>query len=455
VSQTIRILNEIWAALHGPQALLDHVKEQGRGSLPSAFAVSDFATASIASAGLALAEFSMLRGAPAHDVTVDRRLSSLWFAKSIRPIGWSLPPQWDPIAGNYQTKDGFIRLHTNAAHHRAACLRVLHCAEDSKSVVSAVASWNADVLQEAIVANGGVAAKMLRDIEWAEHPQSKAVAAEPLVSWRRKTGKALRDFGYDGRPLEGLRVLDLTRILAGPVATRFLAAYGADVLRIDPPNWDEPAVLPEVTAGKRRARLDLTQRQDRQTFTQLLADADVIVHGYRADALDKLGFGETARHAINPNLIDIALNAYGWTGPWANRRGFDTVVQMSTGLAHTQMQYAHASTPQQLPVQALDYATGHMMAAAVIRALSEAQKANCAHIRFSLARTAGLLARFPSSNAEGLAPENDHDLQVEIEDSYWGQARRLKPPLNIQGIKFGFSCPAGLLGSDAATFARS
>lgn len=455
MSQTIRILNEIWAALRGPHALLDHVKEEGRGSLPSVFAVTDFATASIASAGLALAEFSMLRGGPIPDVTVDRRLSSLWFAKSIRPIGWSLPPQWDPIAGNYQTKDGFIRLHTNAAHHRAACLRVLDCAEDSKSVASAVASWTAEVLQETIVANGGVAAKMLSDIEWAQHPQSKALAAEPLVSWRSKTGRALRNFGHIGRPLEGLRVLDLTRILAGPVATRFLAAYGAEVLRIDPPTWDEPGVLPEVTPGKRRARLDLTQTQDRKIFTQLLADADVIVHGYRADALDKLGFGETARHSINPNLIDVALDAYGWTGPWANRRGFDTIVQMSTGLAHSQMQYAHASTPQQLPVQALDFATGHMMAAAVIRALSESQQTNCAQIRLSLARTAALLARFASTDAEEHAPENADDLQVEIEHSFWGPARRFKPPLNVHGIEFRFLRPAGLLGSDAATFASS
>ena len=455
MSQTINILSEIWASLLGPTNLLNHVKEEGRGSLPSAFAITDFAAASVASAGLALAEFSALSGAPMADVMVDRRLSSFWFAKSIRPIGWSLPPQWDPIAGNYQAQDGFIRLHTNAAHHRAACLRVLGCDENAKSVSEAVISWEADALQEAIIANGGVAAKMQSAADWAKHPQGKAVAAEPLVSWRTMAGDQLRDFGCSNRPLEGLRVLDLTRILAGPVATRFLAAYGADVLRIDPPNWDEPAVLPEVTPGKSRAHLDLTQSNDRKIFTKLLVEADVIVHGFRSDALEKLGFGELVRQTINPNLIDVMLNAYGWTGPWANRRGFDTIVQMSAGLAHAEMQNADTSVPKQLPVQALDYGTGHMMAAAVIRALSEARRGARSHIRFSLARTAAFLAEYPTNDDEIVTPENDHDLQSVIEETYWGKALRLKPPLNIQGFEFGFTRPAGLLGSDTAAFSYS
>jgi crotonobetainyl-CoA:carnitine CoA-transferase CaiB-like acyl-CoA transferase len=181
----------------------------------------------------------------------------------------------------------------------------------------------------------------------------------------------------------------------------------------------------------------------------------VIVHGYRADALENLGFGEAVRQTINTNLIDVALNAYGWTGPWANRRGFDTIVQMNAGLAHAEMQNANTATPQQLPVQALDYGTGHMMAAAVIRALSEARLGVRSHIRFSLARTAALLSKYPQTDDEIMTPENDHDQQVEIEDTYWGQARRLKPPLNIQGVEFGYTRPAGLLGSHIAAFSKS
>ncbi|MEN9707750.1 MAG: hypothetical protein RIQ68_158 [Pseudomonadota bacterium] len=452
MSQTRNILKNIWSALRGPVPFLDHVAETGQGGLTSAFAVTDFATASLASAGLALAELSAAQGLAIPEVSVDRRLSSFWFAKSIRPIGWTLPPQWDPIAGNYATKDGFIRLHTNAAHHRAACLRVLGCAGDAGSVSKAVLSCCAEEVQEAVVAEGGVAAKMLARDEWALHPQGDAVTREPLAHWETQSGFPMRAFGRPERPLEGLRVLDLTRILAGPIATRFLAAYGADVLRIDPPEWDEPAVLPEVTPGKRRARLDLTRDPDRDAFTRLLADADVIVHGYRAGALEKLGFGAAARQRINPDLIDVTLNAYGWTGPWASRRGFDTIVQMSTGLAQAEMLRAQAPLPQQLPVQALDYGTGHMMAAAVIRALTEAQLGRRSRIRFSLARTAGLLADYPATAGGALARECEEDLQPSTEATTWGPARRLKAPLEVKGIPFSFSRPAGLLGSDQASF---
>ena len=452
MSQTLKILEKIWSALGGPVAFLDQVRETGQGTLPSAFALTDFAAASVASAGLALAEFSAIRGAATSAVIVDRRLSSFWFAKSIRPIGWTVPPQWDPIAGNYAAKDGFIRLHTNAVHHRAAVLRILDCMADAKSVANSVRSWEAEVLQEAIVAEGGVAAKMLTQDEWSLHQQGQAVGQEPLVHWEMRHRTPLRAFGRADRPLEGLRVLDLTRILAGPVATRFLAAYGADVLRIDPPDWEEPAVLPEVTPGKRRARLDLTRDNDRNIFRRLLSEADVIVHGYRADALERLGFGLAARQNINPDLIDVALNAYGWTGPWSVRRGFDTIVQMSSGLAQAEMQHANVHSPQQLAVQALDYGTGHMMAAAVIRALCEAQHGTRSTVRFSLARTAHLLAQCPATKDETLLPEQDHDLQAGVEDTHWGPARRLKPPVDIGSIPFHFSRPAGLLGSDEPKF---
>lgn len=148
------------------------------------------------------------------------------------------------------------------------------------------------------------------------------MAAEPLVWHEEFPGSSLPDWPLDReRPLAGIRVLDLTRVLAGPIATRFLAGFGAEVLRIDPPDWNEPGVVPEVTLGKRCARLDLQQTADRERFRRLLASADVLVHGYRADALERLGFGADVRRALNPGLVDVSLNAYGWSGPWQTRRG--------------------------------------------------------------------------------------------------------------------------------------
>lgn len=455
MTMTRAMLADIWGALRGPERLAAHVVEQGQGAMASAFAVSDFAAATTGAAALALTEFIEARSDKLPAAQVDRRLASMWFAKSIRPVGWSLKDPWDPIAGNYAARDGWIRLHTNAPHHRAAALSVLGVAADRDAVAQAVSRWYAQALEDAVVSAKGCAGVMRSLEEWRAHPQGGALASEPLVAWHDNGSRKLRDFGHAGRPLAGLRVLDLTRVLAGPVATRFLAGYGADVLRIDPPFWDEPAVLPEVTPGKTRARLDLREDKDRAIFARLLGEADVLVHGYRSDALERLGFGADMRAQLAPGLIDVALDAYGWTGPWAHRRGFDTVVQMSTGLAEREMRQRRSDKPEQLPVQALDYGAGHIVAAAVLRALTEqARDGQGRAARLSLARSAAFLAEYETSGDAPLADEQADDLGDATEATYWGPARRLKPPVRVETCDMHWERSAGLLGDGAPAFSR-
>jgi crotonobetainyl-CoA:carnitine CoA-transferase CaiB-like acyl-CoA transferase len=200
----------------------------------------------------------------------------MWFGMTVRPQDWTLPPLWDPVAGDYATADGWIRLHTNAPNHRAIALDVLGAPFEKAAVAAAVARWNADALETAIVERGGAAATMRSIDAWRAHPQGAAVAREPLVSLERHASDTPAAWNVaPERPLDGIRVLDLTRVLAGPVATRFLAGYGADVLRIDPLDWDEASLAPEVTLGKRCARLDLRTRAGVATFEALLAQADV------------------------------------------------------------------------------------------------------------------------------------------------------------------------------------
>ena len=442
-------LRDIWSGLGGQGEYCDRLHVTGEGALSSAFAVTDFAAACVGSAALALAEWTH-----APNVSIDRRLALFWFAKSIRPMGWNLPPQWDPIAGNYRALDGWVRLHTNTAAHRDACLRVLGCGANPDDVTARVGTWKAYDLQEAVVAAGGVAAQMLQRHEWLEHPQGQAVTSEPLIHRRLIDGPPIRTIGSANRPLAGLRVLDLTRILAGPIATRFLAGLGADVLRIDPPGWDEPAVLPEVTPGKTRARLDLRDPDQLRIFQSLLQQADVLVHGLRADALERLGLGNKDRQKLNPHLIDVALNAYGWTGPWAHRRGFDTIVQMSTGLAAAERDGTGASSPQNLPVQALDYGTGHMMAACVLRALTQARvDGRRTQARFSLARTAALLSNYSGVPQPPLKPQDETDLSARVETTHWGHAKRLRAPFKVGDVDFHWSRMAGPLGDGAPAFA--
>ena len=447
------MLSRLWGAVGGAPGLTEHVEMSGQGALPSVFAVSDFAWAATATAGLALAEWSGTRSGRIPGVSVDRRLASLWFGFSIAPQGWELPSVWDAVAGDYRAADGWIRLHTNAAHHRAAALSVLRTDPDRAAVAKAVASWRADELESAIVARGGCAAAMLSRAQWAEHPQGRSVLAEPLMRMEAGAGAPAFAAEFDAsRPLAGIRVLDLTRVLAGPVATRLLAGFGADVLRIDPPGWDEGAVIPEVTVGKRCARLDLKRKTDRERFAELLAAADVLVHGYRSDALEALGLGADMRTAIRPGLIDVSLDAYGWTGPWATRRGFDSLVQMSSGIAEAGMARAGSGKPAPLPVQALDYGAGHLLAAAALRGLTvRHSNARGSRWRTSLARVGGFLNGYPQgADAGGIGGPEGADYSNVVEPTAWGPALRLRPPLWLDDAVMRWDRPAGELGTSPA-----
>ncbi|ROM52620.1 acyl-CoA transferase [Pseudomonas poae] len=441
------LLTPIQAALDLPSTPLTRTSA---GALPSTFAVTELAAASIGAAGQAVAQLIRQQTGRSPGVTVDLRLASFWFSSSIRPVGWQTPPLWDPVAGDYASADGWIRLHTNAPHHRAAAERILGKVADRTDMAGKVAAWTAAELEQAIVDEGGCAAQMRTWQAWQTHPQGLAVNAEELV--QRQTFDTLSNkpwLGSVARPLAGIKVLDLTRVLAGPAASRFLAGLGADVLRIDSPNWNEPGVVPEMTLGKRCARLDLKSPEGRQIFESLLKDADILLHGYRADALEQLGYSTEERQRIAPGLIDARLNAYGWSGPWRNRRGFDSLVQMSCGIADAGMAWQHADRPVPLPLQALDHATGYLMAASAIQALSERlNTGRGGSARLSLARTAKLLVdagQVPEQPA--LRAEAPDDQGVVVEQTAWGQAHRLLAPLTISGTPLQWDLPAGELGS--------
>lgn len=453
-AQSRAMLAEIWRGLGGDPALTDRAGVEGGRELPSVFAVTDLAVASIGAAAIAVAELIGARHGRIPSVSVDRRLAAMWFGWSLSPIGWNRPPVWDALAGDYRTADGWIRLHTNNPHHRTAALAALGVVPERAAVASAVAKWRGDELEQAVAANRGCAAAMRTNAAWLDHPQGRAVNSEPLI-YHETT-----DLGPSpiweiprARPLAGVRVLDLTRILAGPVATRFLAGFGAQVLRIDPPDWQEPSLVAEVTPGKRCARLDLKRDDDRAIFERLVGVADIMIHGYRPGALAALGYDSAALRRLWPGIVEVTLDAYGWSGPWRTRRGFDSLVQMSSGIADAGMRLTGADHPVSLPVQALDHATGYLMAAAAIRGLTRRlADATGSTTRTSLARTAAMLVAYPRRTDEPapLAPETPADFAPDEEITPWGRARRLRPPVEVEGAPLSWTIPAGKLGSSSS-----
>jgi len=453
-----------------PAGAAQRLQLTGAGSTPSWFAVSDFAQAAI---GTAVAEVQALRRLCWNvrgTACVDRVLASQWCMHSVYPIGWDRPATWDEFAGDYPCADGWIRLHTNAPHHRRAALNVLHNPASKSAALDAVSHWSGVALESAVVAAGGAAAFMMSRNDWLLHSQGRAVNAEPVVAWREKmlppVGHRQIKLSTPSRPLQGVRVLDMTRVLAGPVCTRFLASLGADVLRIDPPDWNEDGNALEMTIGKRCAGLDLNRQHDRDLFESLVEACDVLVHGYRGDALSKLGYDDASIAALNPGCIDVALNAYGWSGAWANRRGFDSLVQMSTGIAEFGQNASRSCAPVPLPFQALDHVTGYLMAATVVQAVSQRVSSGRAYAaRLSLARQAQLLWDIggPAVNAATISTLNNHQLsndsEADIGDSHmaagiektpWGSLQRLRHPFAIEGVEIRYEHPVSKLRTSVA-----
>lgn len=387
-------LKELWELGGLEPEALRHVRLTGRDPvLPSSFCVGAAAQASIAAAGLAAAELWRLRSGRAQEVAVDMRHAASEFRseRHLRVNGAPAPDPWDKIAGAYRCGDGrWVRLHTNFPHHRDGVLRLLGCDYDKEAVAAALLRWNADTFEEAASAAGLVVALMRSFAQWDAHPQGRAVSALPLLSIERIGDAPPMPLPKAAaRPLAGVRALDLTRVIAGPVCGRTLAAHGADVLRVTGPHLPASGALDIDTGrGKLSTQIDLRTEDGRATLERLARETDVFIQSYRPGALASYGFGPDALAAIRPGVVYVSLSAYGHTGPWRERRGFDSLVQTASGLNMAEAEAAGVDGPKPLPAQALDHASGYLMAFGAIAALiRRAQVGGSWLVRVSLART--------------------------------------------------------------------
>lgn len=394
----LQVLADLWAAARGDAEALQRLTLSGREpALPSSFRIGAIAQAVIAAAGLAAAEIWKRRTRRAQSVSVDMCHAAIEFRSEryMRIDGKPPGSAWDKVAGIYGTGDGRkVRLHTNFPHHRDGILKLLGCSCDRDAIQAALTKWEAEKFETSVAGAGMVATMMRSPDEWAAHPQGQAVAGLPLFEIS-KIGEAparpLPTFPEDEvrRPLAGIRVLDLTRVIAGPVCSRALAAHGADVMRVTAAHLPGlPELDIDTGRGKLSAEIDLRATDDREWLRGLVRDAHIFVQGYRPGGLAAKGFAPEALAEMRPGIVAVTLSAYGHEGPWANRRGFDSLVQNGSGINVAEAEALGVPAPKELPAQALDHATGYLMAfGAMMALLRKAQEGGSWHVRVSLAQT--------------------------------------------------------------------
>ena len=363
--------------------------------LPSAFRVTTAAAASTAAATLAITDLARPSG---EAVTIDGRHAAVAFRSEhhLRIDGGPPPDPSSPLAGYYRTAGGgWVQLHAIFEHHRTAALRALGLSEDGvdrATVEAVIAERDAVEVEMAIVEHGGCAAAMRTAAEWRSHPHGAQVDSIAVVELTRlgdAPPEPLRGPPVPGRPLAGVRVLDLTRVIAGPVCGRTLAAHGADVLRVGAARLPSiPALVIDTGFGKRSTHLDLRSPADAEALAALVGAADVFVQGYRPGAVASLGFGPEELAERRPGIVVVSLSAWGRAGPWAGRRGFDSLVQTASGIVEAGSRAFGVDTPLPLPAQALDHASGYLMAfGAAVALRRRVTMGGSWHVRVSLART--------------------------------------------------------------------
>ena len=446
----------LWRLADGDEAALAHVHLSGGDPvLPSSFRIGTAAQASIAAVGLAAAELHHRAGAPRQGVGVDMRHAAVEFRSEhhLTIDGRSPASFGDPLFGAYRTGDSrWVRLHMNFPHHRDNVLKFLGCPPSRPAIEAALQNWGAFAFETQACRNGCVVAAMRSPTEWLEHPQATALAQIPAVQIDKIGEAPPRPLGRGARALSGLRVLDLTRIIAGPVAGRALAAHGADVMRIAAPHlpfidW----LVKDTGRGKLSAFVDLSTPDGVAALRRLISDADIVLQAYRPGSLAQRGFGPSEIAMLRPGIVYGSLSAYGDDGPWANRRGFDSLVQTATGFNAAEAQAAGIEGPKELPCQALDHASGYLLAFGVLMArIRQAHEGGSFLVRVSLAATGRWiwnLGRVDNGFTSALPGRDDVADLLEERSSPFGLMRGVRHAAQMSATPSGWTRPAVPLGT--------
>jgi crotonobetainyl-CoA:carnitine CoA-transferase CaiB-like acyl-CoA transferase len=415
---------------------------------PTPYRVGSAGAAVLAAVGSAVAHLWYLKHQRHQKIHVDVRsaAAAMRSARYLRIDGQAPKEMWDPFSGYYPVKDGrWVSIHCNFANHRAAAMGVLGNPADRAAAEAASAKWDGLALEDAIHAAKGCAGLARTAEEWARHPHSVAVADQPLLSITKIGDAPVEPLPAGPRPLSGVRVLDLTRVLAGPTCARTLAEHGADVLKIAGPHLpDSGSSEFDTGIGKLQAHLDLRRPGGVEILKDLLRTGDVFSQSFRPGTLAARGFSPEEAAELRPGIVYVTLSAWGTAGPWKDRRGFDSIVQTVSGMAYTQ----GGEKPKLLPVSVIDYVSGYLMALGALVALAKrATEGGSWLVRVSLARTGkwivdqGMAEGFASAPSE-LPKEELQKLIIKT-----GNYTHLKPVLELSETQPYWERPPSPLGS--------
>jgi crotonobetainyl-CoA:carnitine CoA-transferase CaiB-like acyl-CoA transferase len=422
-------LAALWRLAEHDAAALDSIELTGsEPALPSSFTVGTAAQASIAASALAAAELWRLRSGRRQRVGVAMRDAGIEFRSDryVSVDGAAPKDPWNKIAGLYRCHDGrFVRLHTNFPHHRDGVLKLLGCDYSREAVQRALDGWQGEAFETA-AAQAGLVVSMTRSFaEWDAHGQGRAVAGLPAFSIERIGDAPPQPLPPGDRPLAGVRVLDLTRVIAGPVCGRTLSGHGADVLLVTAAHLPQMGTLVmDNGRGKLSTFIDLRDTSGRDTLSGLTRQADIFVQGYRPGAIGGNGFSPEQAAQLRPGIVYVSLCAYGHEGPWKDRRGFDSLVQNANGMNHAEAEAAGSPQPKPLPCQAIDHASGFLMAFGAMTALARrATMGGSWHVRVSLAQTGHWIRGLGRIDGLGCPDPSPGDVRDRLEESDSGFGR--------------------------------
>lgn len=342
-------------------------------------------------------------------------------------------PAWADLSGVYPTADGrHLQIHCNFPHHAAGVVELLGTSDDRGAVTAAIAERDSFALEAELIDAGLIGAAIRTLDEWDDHPHAIATRNLPLVTVEQ-IGSADPS---SPAPWSDVRVLDCSRVLAGPVAGQLLAGTGADVLRLGAAHLPSvPVGVMSTGFGKRNAFADLRTETGRDAMSHLLSGADIWIDAFRPHAMTGHGFPPERAAELHPGIVIVQISAFDWVGPWAGRRGFDSIVQSTTGIRHAGGQFAVDSVgapagfqPTGLPVQALDYATGFLAAGVAAQLLAHRREIGGSWLaRVSLLRTRNRLVAMGGPEPYVPAPVVVDARHLSTVDSDFGRLTTVRP----------------------------